>query len=434
MVDLERTPPGRSKAGDLVSERGGPTGDAVPLSAEARTPSAEMARDRDCPRSARQGNRFVSIAMRSGISRDNLSDTGSARCGGRLVAESERLSDTHVSDGLSDVGRPSGRAQQVTSGDAANPQRPGATCNTRLVNGKHIELFLVDGTPGGLTTAEILNWTGQVLRAPRSEMSALIRRPEVGGTCLYLLLGPDEQGGTRCYIGETDDFRARLRQHDANKEFWRQVVVVTSKDANLTKAHGRYLESRLISLALQAGRVILDNGTTPPPQALPEAHAADMDYFVEQMQIVLPVLGVDAIRGREVTMPNAGRRQLVSPVFHLVNKKLGVDARAQQIDGEFTVLAGSSMVADWHGVGRAASTIKAYNAYRAQHGELIAHGSIVVENGTGRVAKDIVFGSPSTAGAIAQGRSCNGRTSWVAEDGTSFGSWESRGIGATEGL
>lgn len=301
------------------------------------------------------------------------------------------------------------------------------------MSGKHIELFLVDGTPGGLTTAEILNWTGQVLSAPRSEMSTLTRRPELGGTCIYLLLGPDEEGATRCYIGETDDFKARLRQHDANKEFWRRVVVVTSKDANLTKAHGRYLESRLIALAVQAGRVVLDNGTNPPPQALPEAHASDMDYFVDQLQIVLPVLGVDAFRGRETVVVAPGKQdQLVSPVFHLVNRKLGVDARAQQIDGEFTMLSGSKVVADWQGVGKADSTIKAYESYRAQHQKLVADGSIVVAGGVGAVAKDIVFASPSTAGAIAQGRSCNGRISWIAAGGTTFGAWESRGLDAAE--
>ena len=154
-----------------------------------------------------------------------------------------------------------------------------------------------------------------------------------------------------------------------------------------------------------------------------------MDYFIDQLQIVLPVLGVDAIRGREtVALPAARQDALVSPVFHLVNKKLGVGATAQQIDGEFTMLAGSTVVADWHGVGKADSTIKAYESYRAQHLKLIADGSIIVENGVGRVVKDIVFGSPSTAGAIAQGRSCNGRISWIAEDGTTFGAWESRGV------
>lgn len=305
------------------------------------------------------------------------------------------------------------------------------------MSGKHIELFLVDGTPGGLTTAEIVNWTGQVLSAPRSQVGALVRRAELAGTCVYLLLGPDEQGGTRCYIGETDDFKARLRNHDANKEFWRRVVVVTSKDANLTKAHGRYLESKLILLARQAGRVLLDNATNPPPQSLPEAHASDMDYFVEQLQIILPVLGIDAIRGREtvaVAVEPTGRGGLVSPVFRLLNAKSGVDARAQQIDGEFTVLAGSTIVGDWLGVGKADSTIKAYATYRAQHQKLVADGAVVVDNGLGRVTRDIVFGSPSTAGAVALGRSCNGRISWVSDDGTDFGSWESRGVVADDGV
>ena len=297
------------------------------------------------------------------------------------------------------------------------------------MSGKHIELFLVDGTPGGLTTAEIMNWTGHVLSAQRSDMSSLTSRPELAGTCVYLLLGEDEDGSVRCYIGETDDFTARLRQHNAKKTFWDRVVVVTSKDANLTKAHGRYLESRLIALAKQAGRVALDNGTEPLSTGLPEAHAADMDYFVGQLQIILPVLGIDAIRVREPkAAPSPRQHDLISPVFHLQNKKSGVNAKAQQIDGEFTMLAGSRVVADWHAVGKAASTVRAYESFRSHHQKLVGDGSIVVADGIGTLAKDIVFGSPSTAGAIALGSSCNGRISWIADNGTKFGAWESRGV------
>lgn len=179
----------------------------------------------------------------------------------------------------------------------------------------------------------------------------------------------------------------------------------------------------------QAGRVVLDNGTTPPPQPLPEAHRSDMDYFVGQLQIVLPVLGVDAIRARDVeTVPDNRRDELVSPVFRLVQQKLGVDAQAQQVDGEFTVLAGSKIVATWHGTGKAESTIKAYASYRSEHERLIAEGTIVVEDGVGVLTRDVVFGSPSTAGAVSLGRSCNGRREWVAQDGTMFGTWESRGV------
>lgn len=39
-----------------------------------------------------------------------------------------------------------------------------------------------------------------------------------------------------------------------------------------------------------------------------------------------------------------------------------------------------------------------------------------------------VFSSPSTAGSVALGRSCNGRVEWVSPDGHTFGAWESRGV------
>ncbi len=298
------------------------------------------------------------------------------------------------------------------------------------MSGKQIKLFLVDGTPGGLTTAEITNWTGHVLSASRSDLADLVKRDEAQRTGAYILLGDDEAavGNTRCYIGEADIVADRLRYHQRDKDFWDRVVVITSKDANLTKAHGRYLESRLIMLATHAGRVTLENNTAPTAPALPEADASDMDYFVSQLQIVLPVLGINAIR---VPLPKSSAPAHVetteSPIFRLRHTKLGVDAQAQQIDGEFTMLAGSLVVASWHGIGKADSTMRAYASYRAQHEQLVAGGAILVEGGIGRVTRNIVFPSPSTAGAVALGRSCNGRREWISPDGT-FGEWESRGI------
>jgi hypothetical protein len=67
-------------------------------------------------------------------------------------------------------------------------------------------------------------------------------------------------------------------------------------------------------------------------------------------------------------------------------------------------------------------------SYRAEHERLLADGAIAIENGTGVLTRDVVFGSPSTAGAVALGRSCNGRREWIGPDGTMFGAWESRGV------
>lgn len=300
------------------------------------------------------------------------------------------------------------------------------------MGGKQLRLFLVDGTPGGLTTAQIMNWTGQVLSGRRSDLADLLRRPEAQRPGVYLLLGDDETavGGVRCYIGEAEDVADRLRNHQRNKEFWDRVVVITSTDENLTKGHIRYLESRLIELATRAARVELENGTQPPRAPLPEADRSDMDYFVDQLHVILPVLGINAIRVREQQpLAPAAATDQVSPIFRLLHTKLGVDARAQQVDGEFTMLAGSTIVATVRESTRySPSTAKAYASYRALHEKLVANGTIVVADGQGRLTRDAVFSSPSTAGAIALGRSCNGRDSWISAEGETFGRWESRGV------
>lgn len=57
------------------------------------------------------------------------------------------------------------------------------------MSGKQVKLFLIDGTPGGLTKAEITNWTGHVLAGPRSDLAQLLGREEARRTGVYLLLG-----------------------------------------------------------------------------------------------------------------------------------------------------------------------------------------------------------------------------------------------------
>lgn len=296
--------------------------------------------------------------------------------------------------------------------------------------GKQVRLFLVDGTPGGMRTAEVMNWTGHLVAAPRSSVGELLRRSEARRTGVYILLGDDPT--PTAYIGEGDDLSTRIQQHLKNKDFWDRMVLVTSKDANLTKAHARYLESRLIQIAQQVHRVELDNNTHPEPILLPEADVADMEYFVDQLQIVLPVLGVDILRGARSNKQSALEPvgdSIISPVFVLERKKWGIKARAQQFDGEFTVLAGSVAakevkVSDNY----SRSTANAYAAYRALQEKLVASGVLEPSGNLMTFTQNTVFSSPSTAGAIVVGGSCNGRVAWVSEAGQSFGAWETQGI------
>lgn len=297
------------------------------------------------------------------------------------------------------------------------------------MNGKHIELFLVEGIPGGITTAEIAGWTGHVLAGPRSEIAEILKRPEAQRNGTYLLLGDtdDAIGGVSCYIGRTETFTRRFQDHKAKKEFWDRVVLITAKDDAFNEGHWGYMEARLVQLAREAARVTLTNEQIPQGRKLSEAQASDMEAFLVQLQIVLPVLGVNAIRTRSTATPAAVVNAAESPIFVLKNAKLGVDATAQRGGDEFAMLEGSVIVGSWKGTGTAESTRRAYASYRAQHERLIADGSIRVNGSVGTLTRDVPFGSPSTAGAIALGHSCNGRTEWTWSGGT-YATWENRGL------
>ena len=54
-------------------------------------------------------------------------------------------------------------------------------------------------------------------------------------------------------------FMTGYKSHIANKDFWNEVIIIVSKDENLTKSHVRHLESRLIQIANAVKRYKIDN-------------------------------------------------------------------------------------------------------------------------------------------------------------------------------
>lgn len=296
--------------------------------------------------------------------------------------------------------------------------------------GKSVRLFLADGTPGGITTAEIINWTGHVVSCSRSDLATLLARDESSRTGIYLLIGANGESlnGLDVYVGEGDSIGARLKVHAAptekgGKDFWDRCVILTSKDQNLTKAHARYLESRFIEVVEKAQRATLVNGTRPPIIPLPEADISDMEYFIEQSKIVLPVLGVNVLRSTQPMISgSAGPVVEAAPQFELkVDSKAVLFAYARDIDGEFTVLAGSYARNSWSGV---------HSSYESLRDKLEKDGTISLD-GSGRkvFARNHVFSSVSAASATILGRSSNGRLDWVeTETGMKYGNWQSSQI------
>lgn len=87
--------------------------------------------------------------------------------------------------------------------------------------GRTIQIFLVDGTPGGLIVASIYGWTGSVLVSTQSTFGRLLARPETDRTGVYILYGPDPEDvlRMRAYIGEADSVRYRIGDSAGKRGF-----------------------------------------------------------------------------------------------------------------------------------------------------------------------------------------------------------------------
>jgi hypothetical protein len=186
----------------------------------------------------------------------------------------------------------------------------------------------------------------------------------------------------------------------AKKDFWTTLILFTSKDDNLNKAHVQYLESRLLALARDAKRCLLDNAVATELPSLSEPDKAEMEGFLEEMLLSFPVLGVMAF---EQPKPDYSSKRI------LYLRARGVEAKGYEAAEGFVVLAGSRAAKD---------TVPSVPRYLVdQRTSLMQRGILLPDSDALKLIKDYTFDSPSMAAGIMLGASYNGREFWKDEVG-----------------
>lgn len=283
-----------------------------------------------------------------------------------------------------------------------------------MVNAATIKLFLPLGDPKRLRTAELSNWSGMAVAAPRTDLELLLQRSELQKPGIYLLFGSDPNDGSQlAYIGEAEAVAERLKQHKT-KDFWSSAVVFVSKDENLTKSHIRYLEGRLISVAKSIGRFKLTNSQSSGAK-LPESDLADMGVFFERVSQLLPVLGSDLLTPITSADTNDTSTKYVCAMK-------GAKAIGQRTPNGFAVFKGSTAALKLR-----ASVKKNGPWIIALRDQLIQEESLVEQNGLLLFAKDVEFSSPSAAAAVVHGGNTAGPLAWKTEEGKTLKEIESQG-------
>lgn len=286
--------------------------------------------------------------------------------------------------------------------------------------GKSIRVYLADATVTGIRYAELVNWTVQAVACPRNRLSELAAWPEAAKPGVYLLLEARLGDSTpEAYIGESENVVQRLTSHDRLKEFWNEVVIFTSKDENLTKAHVKFLESSLLRLAQQADRYELTNGNQPTESSLPRADRDAMAEFVDNTRMVLGTLGYPILEPlltrplptvtKDLTQASATARDEGLDLTFRVNR---ITAHGVMTDEGFVLKKGSQIArATSESVHRRVTSLKE---------QLIADGRIVAQDDHLLLIEDLLLSSSSFAAVLVAGTSRSGPQSWIASDGRSL--------------
>jgi len=285
--------------------------------------------------------------------------------------------------------------------------------------GRSLELYFADGTPDGILTAEMFGWTGHVLKVPRLRLQAGLKRPEAAFTGVYFLIGATEEG-EKAYIGEAESIARRIKDHDSKRDWWTDAILVTTSADVLNKAHVKYLEARLIERAREANATVLENGVQPEGSSLNEAATANMGAFLDNLQIVLPAIGVNLLRsGTRDAARHVDTAAPTTPIFELKTPKHNIVGVARLEGSDFVVQEGSAARLKW--VGESTQ----HSGYAQLHTKLLSDGTLEKRSEVAVFTRPFAFNSPSAAAAVLNGRPTNGRTAWRdTATGKNFADWE----------
>lgn len=257
--------------------------------------------------------------------------------------------------------------------------------------GKTVTTYLVDGDPKGTQYAFISNKICQMYVVPRSDLSYLNEQEKLHKPAFYILIGEDETTKPQAYIGETENFRERVKDHENKKSFWQKALIFVSKDADMTKVDVQYLEHKAIAEAKKSNTFILnENKQVPKAPNLPEYQRDTMDEFFEDIKFLASFIGCNIF---EITKPKEEH------LFYV--KGRGCDAKGFYSSSGFTVLKGSII---------AEKSTPSFH-WKEKREKLISEN--VAKKGLALiVTSDIPFSSPSTAAMFCLGRSANGWDEW----------------------
>ena len=153
---------------------------------------------------------------------------------------------------------------------------------------KTINLLLYEGNLEGVISIEDSSWnSGELYCAPRESISELLETDACKKYGVYLLLSK-----SMVYVGQSSDLSKRITQHTIGKDWWENVVILTTKDDSLTHSDIDYLESVLIDMALKINHLDCDNKNKGNNPKVSKFQKVVLDQYLEEALFLMQLIGI----------------------------------------------------------------------------------------------------------------------------------------------
>jgi hypothetical protein len=263
---------------------------------------------------------------------------------------------------------------------------------------KKLEIIYHDGQPDGIRSVRRHLSTVTTYVIPRTMLSGAKSISGINRPGIYYLINEDENNKiAQIYIGQTRNGISRLDDHNRSKDFWNKAIMFLSDNKTFSLDIISGLEEYAIVKARDSKRYKIEN-TINPKYEIDEYDLASIEEIYEEIKFIMATLGYK--------LENVADDLSSASILHTTRN--GINALGVYTGDKFDVLEGSEI-----NMSRAVHLPK----YNAQREELLANGSIVLENGKYILKATLTFNTPSGASDFVLGGSTNGWVEWKNTEG-----------------
>jgi hypothetical protein len=260
-----------------------------------------------------------------------------------------------------------------------------------------LQTYLLDGSIEGVRIIELSESSIKAFVIPRIKLNDIKSREEINWPALYLLIN---SGDNQLYIGESEKFYDRVKNHDQKKDFWDIAVAIVSSNNTLEKSDVKYLESMAVEKAQATAAMEVLNKTVPSRNNVHEFKVHTLEKILDDTALIAESLGFSIFSSKENDEEQ---------IWQVDSKK--THARAEFRGDKFVILSGSvidkSTAPSWRGeyTGLKENREHTFEKFGTDNGDTVT------------LNENVPFKSPNLAGHFATGRSVNAWTTWKNKDG-----------------